>query len=131
MDNFELKVVKTNSCWNWSGCVIKNGYGQITIRNKVQYAHRVAYERAKGEIPKGLCVDHLCRNRSCVNPDHLEVVTSKENTLRGGGISAKNAVKRLCVNGHAFTKENTYFVKKGRHCKRCTLERTKKYRKKV
>src|SRR5580698_2584776 len=81
-------VEKTESCWNWKGGKT-NGYGCFQIAKVNFRAHRLAYELLRGPIPTGLHLDHLCRNRSCVNPDHLEPVTQRENTLRGEGIAAQ------------------------------------------
>ena len=81
------KVKKTNTCWIWNGCV-RNGYGLFRYKEKVIGAHRFSYELLRGPIPKGLQLDHLCRVRNCVNPNHLEPVTQAEN-LRRGSISRK------------------------------------------
>jgi len=71
-----------NKCWIWKGYIQPNGYGQLRVMEKIKYAHRVYYERAKGPIPDGLQIDHLCRVKTCVNPDHLEAVTSAVNHQR-------------------------------------------------
>lgn len=94
-------------CWSWTACIQKNGYGYLRFLGRNRGAHCVAYELFKSKIPDGLQVDHLCKNRSCCNPYHLEAVTIRVNVLRGDGITAKNAVKTHCVNGHEFTPANT------------------------
>ena len=119
---FFAKVQKTETCWIWTSTK-SHGYGALTIEKKPVYAHRFSYQHFKGPIPKGREIDHLCRNRLCVNPDHLEAVTKKENILRGIGLSAKNAIKTHCKRGHEFTPENTYINQKlgtrcCRHCQR-------------
>jgi len=87
MERFWSKVEKTVSCWLWTAST-RRGYGQFVINNKPTPAHRFAYEQLVGDIPRGLQLDHLCRVRNCVNPEHLEPVTSRENILRGEGICA-------------------------------------------
>ena len=81
--DFESKyTVKESGCWEWNG-KLNNGYGRIRFKQKSTAAHRVSYEIYKGQIPDNYCIDHLCRNKKCVNPEHLEAVTQLENTLRG------------------------------------------------
>lgn len=80
--NFEKFIDKTDYCWNWTGAINLNGYGHLTLINGSARAHRVSYEIYVGEIPSGLVIDHLCSNRKCVNPAHLEPVTQEENMRR-------------------------------------------------
>lgn len=96
-----------SGCWLWAGYVSEGGYGRFSPRNRMAplYAHRFSYELHKGQIPEGMDLDHLCRVRCCVNPDHLEPVTRKENIRRGlSGIN--NSSKTRCDNGHPFSPEN-------------------------
>ena len=128
-ERFWLKVSKNKEgCWNWIGAIsplrgIKNrGYGFFHVnKNKVQ-AHRFSYELAKEKIPEDFVIDHLCKNSLCVNPAHLEAVTSEENTMRGNSPQAINARKTHCHLGHKFTPENTYTQPsrpKSRTCRAC------------
>lgn len=96
----------------------------MRINGKYPQTHRVAYEMLVGKIPEGMLLDHLCRNPSCCNPDHLEPVTPQENLLRGEGITSKNAAKTHCPNGHEYTPDNTWISKLNqRHCKTCRARR--------
>jgi hypothetical protein len=95
----------------------------------MQYAHRAVYEMEVGPIADGLEIDHLCRNRGCVNPAHLEPVTHKENVLRGATVPGLNAVKTHCLRGHEFDEENTrHIARNGRRvCRACMRERCREY----
>ena len=133
LDRFNEKwIPEPNSgCWLWIGCWSR-GYGQIGNNDKVVSAHRTAYELFRGQIPKDLTIDHLCRTRSCVNPSHMEIVSRGENVLRGNGIAAKNARKTHCPKGHPLSGENLRFRKTGgygRRCRKCGAERQRLYRK--
>lgn len=117
-------VIQENGCWDWVGAVSTNGYGSWRTSGRSQPAHRAMYERHKGPIPDGLQIDHLCRNRKCVNPDHMEPVTLIENVLRGVGFSGRNRRKTHCRRGHEYTPENTHatVTKRGwnlRACRAC------------
>ena len=99
------------------------GYCRVRIRGQTFQAHRLAYEAAYGDIPDGLVIDHLCRNRRCINPQHLEAVTIGENALRGVGSPAQNARKTHCKRGHEFTQENTIRLPHDRReCRACRRE---------
>lgn len=114
-ERFWSKVRKTDKCWYWTACKNIGGYGRVKIGDRFLMAHRVAYEGSVGQIPNGLQLDHLCRTRECVRPDHLEPVTNKENVLRGNGITAINARKTKCFRGHGFVKK----CGGGRECPQC------------
>jgi hypothetical protein len=107
-DSVWLRVEKSEDCWEWRGAMFRNGYGRFDRRGprRICMAHRLVYEYVKGPIPEGLDLDHLCRNRRCVNPDHLEPVTRRVNLMRGETLIRANAKKTHCRNGHAFTPEN-------------------------
>ena len=99
---FFTKVKQKGNCWIWTGAKSK-GYGLFRVNNKTNRAHRLSYELFKADIPQGMELDHLCRNPSCVNPEHLEPVTHKVNMLRGEGFASLNAKKTHCSKGHRFT----------------------------
>jgi hypothetical protein len=106
-ERFWPKVLKTSGCWLWTGHQGWDGYGHIYVDGRKQYTHRVAYQWLVGPVPDGLVLDHLCRVRNCVNPDHLEPVTGRENTLRGFGVGAIAKRRTACAKGHEYTPENT------------------------
>lgn len=116
------KVDFTGNCWIWTGSTTTYGYASVGNPGGTKRAHRLLYEICVGPIPDGLVLDHLCRIRHCVNPDHLEPVTLRQNTLRGTSLSAANAAKTQCRNGHPFSTANTAAVAKGRRCRTCHRE---------
>lgn len=128
---------KTESgCWEWVKSKSMHGYGWFQVRDKsvviVKTAHRAAWLMYRGGIPKGLHIDHLCRNRACVNPFHMRLLTMTENVLCGVGPSAKNKRKTHCLNGHIFDTSNTNLFRErngslGRQCKACRANRDKQY----
>lgn len=105
-----------DGCWIWQGTLDPDGYPRFNYGR----GHRWSYEHFIDSIPKGLEIDHLCRNRACVNPEHLEAVTTKENQLRGDSVSGINARKVRCKRGHPFDEVNTYLTPDGRRqCRTC------------
>lgn len=131
-ERFWAKVDKESSpdgCWLYFGFLDKDGYGVFRVGEKNVRAHRFSYELATGSIPDGLTIDHVvnngCTNRNCVNPSHLEPVTTRINILRGDGEAAKNARKTHCLNGHPLEGQNLIIQKwpdgsiKGRGCRIC------------
>lgn len=118
-------IVMASGCWDWLGRIDKTGYGRTSYGKPLeQLAHRLAYRLWNGEIPPGLTIDHLCRNRRCINPAHLEAGTARENILRGDGMAARRARQTHCKRGHAFTPENTYlYSNRRRECITCRTAR--------
>lgn len=125
MDRIALWTRKDegSGCWVWTGRTrgSRGGeYGDLVIDGRRVAAHRAAYEAAVGPIPDGLVIDHLCRNRLCCNPEHLEPVTPRVNVLRGDTIVARNAAKTHCQRGHAFDEANTIRTPDNRRrCREC------------
>jgi hypothetical protein len=122
---FWSKVEKTETCWLWLGHKALSGYGQFSVNRAVgnMQAHRMAYLFEKGSIPTGLVIDHLCRNKACVNPDHLEPVTQFENVLRGNSMRLKD----FCLREHKLAE--AYVSRRGkRQCRECkNLNERKRY----
>lgn len=125
-------TVDEAGCWLWQGVRFsRTGYAQFSVDNKTRSVHRVAYELYVGPIPDGLTVDHLCRVRNCVNPEHLEAVTARENILRGESPCAHNARKTHCPKGHPYDEGNTRWSvltsgQRNRVCRICSRERQRK-----
>lgn len=127
-----------NGCWQWLGALTsgrpnQQGYGLVFVSGKVMRAHRVSYQVLKGKIPEGLVIDHICENRACVNPDHMELVTPGINVLRGRSPSAMNLGRTSCVNGHPYS-DGSFWVNKRtgwRKCKLCARESERRRKKKL
>ena len=123
-----------SGCWEWTAYRNADGYGIFSVGSRPVLAHRFSYEKFVGQIPEGKQLDHKCRNRSCVNPYHLEVVTNKENARRGetgikGGrvIGKRMLAKTHCPRGHLYNEENTVIWADGkRRCRICQRARKRK-----
>ncbi len=114
------QVSFSGDCWNYTGGKDRDGYGRTCINGRRGRAHRMVDEALVGPIPEGVVIDHLCRNRSCLNPDHMEPVTNSENVKRGQNVVAINAKKTHCPKGHPYSGENLYVCPRGwRQCRAC------------
>ena len=120
------RAVPEGDCLIWTGKKDRNGYGQISVIEggvkRARVAHRVVYEAFVGPIPTGLELDHLCRNTSCVKPDHLEPVTARENSARRWEVTSSFDPRTHCINGHPWSAENTYYrpdLPNTRSCRAC------------
>lgn len=134
---WEKVEITENGCWEWLGA-ISDGYGTFSlaspsfrVKGKMVKSHKWAFEYLVGPVPDGLEIDHTCRNRRCVNPDHLEPVTSLINGMRGQGMGALNAMKLFCKRGHPLSGENLGIISnpKGtlwRRCRACGIAAAKR-----
>ena len=120
--------VDESGCWIWQGRIEKNGYGRVYVGDEKVGVHRLFYETLVAEIPTGHQIDHLCKVRSCVNPNHLEAVSQYENNMRSDSPAAVNARKTSCPQGHPYDEINTGTWDRGngrsmRYCRTCRRER--------
>lgn len=118
-DRFWAKVRKDeNGCWNWTGARNSTGYGCVGVNGRRYLTHRFAYEHLVGPIPDGLTIDHLCRNKVCCNPEHLEPVTAAQNNRRAAALITH------CRHGHPLAGDNLLITSAGRrNCRECTNAR--------
>ncbi len=125
----KVQLDTASGCWLWLAYVDECGYARLRAGRPGRKGHRVAFEATRGVIPAGFEIDHLCRTRSCVNPNHLEVVTHAENVRRS---NHPHAPKVACKRGHVFSAETTYLSmrhgRQVRQCRICTIERNRAWR---
>lgn len=125
--DFWARVDRSGDCWAWTGALNAKGYGICRYQGRTLLAHRLAFGFTSGPVPSG-DLDHLCRNRRCVNPGHLEAVLHRDNVLRGESPVAVSVRTNSCQKGHELTPENTYVYDGGRRrCRTCTLARNHGY----
>jgi len=126
---FLAKVrVSAVGCWDWTGHLDLKGYGRFSIGGRKYYPYRVTWSSRNGPIPAGYTLDHLCRNTSCVNPDHLDPKTGRDNTLAGDTLAADNAARDACPRGHALIGANLTpaDLRRGkRDCRICHVVRSR------
>lgn len=116
-----IRISETTECWNFTGKLDRDGYGRMRYNgSNPRLLHRISYQAYRGNISKGLTIDHLCRNRKCCNPEHLEAVPLLTNIKRGG-----NTIKTHCTHGHEFGENNFYNYNGRRRCKNCESSRRK------
>lgn len=126
MERYLSRTLPEGECLIWQGWKNEKGYPLCEVRGKKHRVQRLIYEFFKGEIPDGFVTDHLCRNRACINPNHLEAVTNLENIRRG---IPKNRGKQICDSGHLFDEKNTYIRPDGkRACRKCRYISHKNWR---
>lgn len=131
-EKLESRIIPelNSGCWLWLGSLYseKEGYGGVSWNNKSWRVHRLVYFLLRGGIPKKWHTDHLCRNRICCNPDHLEACLPAINILRGEGVAPNNLRKTHCPQGHEYDAKNTYIWAKQRFCRTCSLRYKQNYR---
>jgi hypothetical protein len=125
-ERFWAKVDKTGDCWEWTAALNNRGYGRFRMPDGHVTAHVMSFRLTYGPVPTGKEVHHICENRKCVRPTHLQAVTHRENLLASGTLPGINAKKTHCLNNHPFNEENTAMTKAGkRRCRTCVRERAR------
>lgn len=124
----KIEVDPATDCWLWTAGLANGGYGKFKANGRTHLAHRWYYEDLYGAVPAELQLDHLCRVRACVNPNHLEPVTGRENLLRGDTFQAANAAKTHCPKGHPLAGDNLLVSGARRYCRTCRRAQTAAWR---
>ncbi len=131
IERFLSHVDTGAGCWIWRGQTT-NGYGRFSVGQRNFYAHRFSFEFFNGPIPDGYEVDHLCMERRCVRPFHLEAVTAHENNMRSDSRAAQNARRKHCLHGHPLSGDNLSIVVSAgvrrRRCRECARTRTREWK---
>lgn len=134
----KISIEGDYECWVWNGTIAKTGYGLVQVyerwnreKGRSEYKqfslHRLMYEMFKEPIPAGLVINHLCENKPCCNPLHLEACTTRENNLYSDGVARRNSQKTHCKNGHPYSGDNLLKIPRGRDCRTCQRAREHKY----
>lgn len=130
MEAFWARVDATGICWEWTRALTPKGYARTTYGHKNWLIHRLVWTLLVGDIPEGMTLDHLCRNRRCCNPDHMEVVTAEENKRRGHSPNAINARKTHCKEGHLLD-ESSIESDGNRRCRQCRTRRERERKRRI
>lgn len=134
IDNLHRFAMIDDECWEWAGNAYPNGYGRCYTGGAGQAlgAHRVAYEAWVGDIPDGFVINHLCENKRCVRPDHLEAVTPRANTHYSDTPARRNAAKTHCPKGHPYSGDNTFYSSStSRRCRACHNDQRRRQRERL
>lgn len=124
----KILINPNTGCWEWQGYIDHDGYARTeVIGGKNKFVHRLSYEAFIESIPANMSIDHICRNKKCCNPKHLQILSIRENLLLGESPAAKNINKTHCKHGHIFDEENTRHIRGERVCKTCSYETQKRY----
>lgn len=120
-----VRIDTAGPCWEWAGCHV-DGYGKVSTGGRTWRIHRLVWTLLVGPVPDNLVLDHLCRNRGCCNPDHLEPVEQRQNLLRAPTVTAMWAARTHCESGHEYTPKNTRIEPDGaRRCRTCRRDRAR------
>ena len=131
LERIAARTTKTETCWTCDLGLNGPGYSQVSVSGRLRLSHRVVYEHHFGPIPPSMTIDHICRTRNCVRPDHLRVLTNRDNLMAEGSTAPArlNAQKTHCPRGHPYDEENTYRDKRGfRYCRICERDKTRRLR---
>ena len=125
----KVRIPSDDGCWEWIGCITGKGYGQFRRIKSHRWSYQWFYNMT---IPSNVVADHICRNRICIRPDHIRLVSPRENVLvNSNGFAAKNAIKTHCPSMHEYCGSNLYVTPKGdRRCLKCKSEAQKRWKKK-
>lgn len=125
---FTAKIAVDGECWQWTAAMHPDGYGQFAFDGRSWHAHQIAARWSGRDVPRGFEIDHLCRNRACVRPDHLDVTTHRVNVLRGRGVGVRNAEKTHCRKGHPLARPHENGPRRCEPCFKARFSRERRDR---